>query len=303
VRKALIALLITATGVLFGCGPKVNPYVELPGKIIYTTEHEGSIHVMSIDPQGENRRALTNRDTFRGASSFSEACLMPDGESFVAVANIYGNYEIVLIEPGPEPEVTRLTNNKARDISPSVTPDGRYVVYASDMGGDLEIYKLDLENPFWEPERLTRSRSDDSDPVVRPDGRFIAFISDRPGAYDLYAIDLTGEEPLRRLTDEDGDVSKPSFSPDGEYVLYEVMIHGNPEIAYCNFDSPTEHGMIIETEEWSEYSPCFSLSGEYICVSSNREGTNDLCLFTFGGDFVRKITDTPEFDTDASWTR
>ncbi|MCK4594436.1 PD40 domain-containing protein [bacterium] len=301
-KKVLIPLMIAAIPAIIGCGPKINPHIHLPGKIIYTTEHEGSIHVMRIDPQGENREALTNADTLRGASSFFDACLLPDGESFVVVANIYGNNEIVLIEPGPDPKVTQLTDNKARDISPSVTPDGRYVVYASDSGGDLEIYKLDLENPDLEPERLTRSKSNDTDPVVRPDGRFIAFISDRPGAYDLYAIDLTGEEPLRRLTDEEGDVSKPSFSLDGEYVIYEVMIHGNPEIAYCNFDSPTEHGMIVETEEWSEYSPCFSPSGSYICVVSNREGASDLYIYTFWGDLVRRITDTPEFDTDTSWT-
>ncbi len=301
-KKALIPLAIAAIPAIIGCGPKINPHIPLPGKIIYSTQYEGSIHVMRIDTQGENREILTNPETLRGASSFFNACMLPDGESFVAVANIYGNTELVLIEPGPEPKVTQLTKNRARDISPTVTPDGRYVVYASDSSGDLEIYKLDLENPDLEPERLTRSKSDDTDPVVRPDGRFIAFISDRPGAYDLFAIDLTGEEPLRRMTDEDGDVSKPSFSADGEYVIYEVMIKGNPEIAYCNFDAPTEHGLIIETDEWSEYSPCFSPSGAYICIVSNHEGAGDLYIFTFRGDLVRKITDTPEFDTDVSWT-
>ncbi|OGD78364.1 MAG: hypothetical protein A2Y64_00115 [Candidatus Coatesbacteria bacterium RBG_13_66_14] len=221
----------------------------------------------------------------------------------MAVANLYGNYELVKIEPGPTPTVTQLTHNEARDVSPSVTPDGRYVVYASDPGGDLELFKLDLEDLDAEPERLTHSRSNDTDPAVRPDGRFVAFVSDQQGAYDLYAVDLTGVEPLRRLTDEDGDVSKPSFSADGEYVIYELMIHGNPEIAYCNFDSPTEHGTIIESDEWNEYSPCFSPDGEYICIVSDREGTSDLCIFTFGGDFVRRVTSTREFDTDVSWTR
>jgi Tol biopolymer transport system component len=246
VKKLLIPLSVVLA-VIAGCGPSVNPNIQLAGKIVYATEYEGGIHVMRIDPQGENREVLTDSETLRGASSIFDACMLP--------------------------------------------------------GGDLEIYKLDLENLDAEPERLTHSRSDDTDPVVRPDGRFVAFVSDQPGAYDLFAVDLTGEEPLRRLTDEDGDVSKPSFSADGEYVIYEVMIHGNPEIAYCNFDSPTEHGTVIQSEEWSEYSPCFSPNGEYICVESDREGTGDLCIFTFGGDFIRRVTDTPEFETDVSWTR
>jgi Tol biopolymer transport system component len=302
VKKLLIPLSL-ALSVIVGCGPSVSPNIQLAGKIVYSTEYEGGLHVMRIDPQGEHREVLTDSETLRGASSFFDACMLPDGESFVAVANIYGNYELVLVEPGPTPKVTQLTHNKARDVSPSVTPDGRYVVYASDPGGDLEIYSLDLEDLDREPERLTHSKSNDTDPVVRPDGRFVAFVSDQPGAYDLYAVDLTGVEPLRRLTDEDGDVSKPSFSADGEYVIYEVMIHGNPEIAYCNFDSPTEHGMIIESDEWSEYSPCFSPDEEYICVVSDQEGTSDLCIFTFGGDFIRRVTNTPEFETDVSWTQ
>jgi TolB protein len=302
VKKLLIPLSL-ALAAIVGCAPNVNPNIQLAGKIIYSAEYEGGIHVMRIDPQGEHREVLTDSETLHGASSFFDACMLPDGESFVAVANLYGNYELVLVEPGSPPKVTQLTHNKVRDVSPSVTPDGRYVVYASDPSGDLEIYKLDLENPDAEPERLTHSRDNDTDPVVRPDGRFVAFVSDQPGAYDLYAVDLTGVEPLRRLTDEDGDVSKPSFSPDGEYVIYEVMIHGNPEIAYCNFDSPTEHGTIIESEEWSEYSPCFSPDEEYICVVSDREGTSDLTIFTFRGDFVRRVTRTPEFETDVSWIR
>jgi len=302
VKKLLIPLSVVLAAIV-GCGPSVNPHIQLAGKIIYSTEFEGGIHVMRIDTQGENREVLTDSETLRGASSFFDACMLPDGESFVAVANIYGNYELVLIEPGSPPQVTQLTHNKARDVSPSVTPDGRYVVYASDPGGDLEIYVLDLEDLDAEPERLTHSRSNDTDPAVRPDGRFVAFVSDQPGAYDLFAVDLTGVEPLRRLTDEDGDVSKPSFSADGEYVIYEVMIHGNPEIAYCNFDSPTEHGTVIESEEWSEYSPCFSPDEDYICVVSDREGASDLCIFTFGGGFVRRVTNTPEFETDVSWTR
>lgn len=301
--KKLLIPLSLALSVIVGCGPSVSPNIQLAGKIVYSTEYEGGLHVMRIDPQGEHREVLTDSETLRGASSFFDACMLPDGESFVAVANIYGNYELVLVEPGPTPKVTQLTHNKARDVSPSVTPDGRYVVYASDPGGDLEIYSLDLEDLDREPERLTHSKSNDTDPVVRPDGRFVAFVSDQPGAYDLYAVDLTGVEPLRRLTDEDGDVSKPSFSADGEYVIYEVMIHGNPEIAYCNFDSPTEHGMIIESDEWSEYSPCFSPDEEYICVVSDQEGTSDLCIFTFGGDFIRRVTNTPEFETDVSWTQ
>ena len=204
-KKALILFSAAALALVFGCGPSVNPAVILPGRIIYTTEHDGGLHIISIDPQGADREALTSSSTLRGVSTYYDACPLPDSSGIIAVANIYGNQELVLVEFGPESRAVQLTHHRARSTSPSVTPDGRQVVYASDMGGDNEIYLLDLSEPDREPERLTRSKSSDTDPVVRPDGRFVVFASDRPGAYDLYAIDLEGVEPLRRLTDEEGD--------------------------------------------------------------------------------------------------
>jgi dipeptidyl aminopeptidase/acylaminoacyl peptidase len=66
---------------------------------------------------------------------------------------------------------------------------------------------------------------DDTQPAWSPDGKRIAFVSarhderDYDNHSDLWLVDSSGGEP-RKLTDTDGAVGAPSFSPDGTTVAH-----------------------------------------------------------------------------------
>jgi len=70
-----------------------------------------------------------------------------------------------------------------------------------------------------EPHRFTSGDWLDDAPRPSPDGSRIAFISDRAerGEKSLYVISIGGGEALRIL-EEQGEVSEPSWSPDGRFV-------------------------------------------------------------------------------------
>jgi len=63
-----------------------------------------------------------------------------------------------------------------------------------------------------------------------PDGRTLAYTAGVMPEMDLYVVDLQTREKLQ-LTDEDGPVWGPAFSPDGREVLFVTSLGGYPSLA------------------------------------------------------------------------
>jgi hypothetical protein len=118
-------------------------------------------------------------------------------------------------------ELHRLTNDRYRDEDPDWSPDGRYVVFASDRtifgpAGSTNLVLLDVVSG--EMRFITWGDWRDRSPRWSPDGRWIAFSSDRGGSSDLYIIDTEGSG--RRITDLTGGAFDPSWSPDGRSIAF-----------------------------------------------------------------------------------
>ncbi|MBD3399500.1 MAG: hypothetical protein GF399_04125 [Candidatus Coatesbacteria bacterium] len=303
-RRICLALVLVAAVVIVGCRPEVDPYVELPGKIVYASVRDEMSQIVLTDPQGEEQTVLTNPSSLRGVDGFYTPCLAPDGRSIVCIASIRGFRELALIELGDPPGVRLITEEGTYKADPVFSPDGTTIYYVStSVLGDDEVYALDYQVLGAEPVRLTNRRSDDNQLAIDPEGTYLAYVSDQHGALDIYTIDLTGKDEPWRVTDAEGDVSRPVFDPEGDYIIYELLHEGNLDIAYTDFGNAANNGTLIESDEWMEYSPAVSPSGDYILAVTNRDGQTDLCLFTWYGDFVRRITDDEYRDATARWSR
>ncbi len=107
----------------------------------------------------------------------------------------------------------QLTYQSGPEFFPSLSPDGKAMVYASHASGNWDIYfqrigDANLVN-------LTKdSVSDDSQPAFSPDGQHIAFRSERDGG-GIYVMNANGDAPVRV---SDFGYS-PSWSPDGRQIL------------------------------------------------------------------------------------
>ncbi|KPK47589.1 MAG: hypothetical protein AMK72_08265 [Planctomycetes bacterium SM23_25] len=115
-------------------------------------------------------------------------------------------------------------NGPFNEYDPAVTPDGAYLLFASNRPvegeepdektwratlreepyqNDYDVYALDLEDDAAAPRRLDAvcSRADDGQPTVSPDGHWLYFASDRAGGqggYDLWRARIT-VQPLAGL--------------------------------------------------------------------------------------------------------
>ncbi|HEU0007659.1 MAG TPA: protein kinase, partial [Terriglobia bacterium] len=139
-------------------------------------------------------------------------------------------------------EIKQLTFDSGLALHPAVSPDGRYVAFASDRAGErnLDIWVQAL--PEGEPVRLTRDAADEDFPSFSPDGTKIAFQSERDGG--IYSIPILGGEP--RSLGQKG--TRPRYSPDGHQLLFTVpdIAYGQPGLTAAVFVMPAEGGPITE---------------------------------------------------------
>ena len=114
--------------------------------------------------------------------------------------------------------LVRLTSEPTFDTTPAISPDGKWMAYATDRGGannlDIWLRQIGTEEASGAVQ-LTKSASDDWEPNFSPDGSRIVFRSERDGG-GVYTIPTLGGED--RLVAAKG--RRPVFSPDGTMVAY-----------------------------------------------------------------------------------
>jgi Tol biopolymer transport system component len=119
-------------------------------------------------------------------------------------------------QPQPAPLQTafrQLTEEPGLERQPTISPDGRTVVYVSEKRGKSDLYSLRVGGRnavLLTPD----SPDDDYAPAFSPDGNRIAFRSDR-GSGGIYVMEATGES-VRRIADFGFD---PQWSPDGNEIV------------------------------------------------------------------------------------
>lgn len=124
----------------------------------------------------------------------------------------------------------QLTAQPGLEQFPSVSPDGKWIIYTSDSRGREDIYLQGVGGRT--PIDLTES-SDVANwaPVFSPDGERIAFRSERAGG-GIFVMGRTGESPAR-VSDSGFN---PTWSPDGTEIAYATQ----------NVDHPFTRGTVGE---------------------------------------------------------
>ncbi len=139
-------------------------------------------------------------------------------------------------------------NSKYNDFAPSLTADGKTMVFSSNRRGSVDIYITYKNNGKWTvPRALTalNSRYSDETPYISPNGSMILFASDRDGSFEM-------------PRDASGRV-RVSFD------IYMSTRKGN------SFSRPRKVPMVNTTDH--EKAPSLSLDGKFIFFSRWKFGT------------------------------
>jgi serine/threonine protein kinase len=123
------------------------------------------------------------------------------------------------------PSLSQVTDFPGRTSYPSLSPDGRTIVYARSIAGRSHLFS---QSPIRGAEALdltADSPADDTQPSFSPDGRRIAFRSERDGG-GIFLLPAQGG-PVRRLTDFGFN---PGWSPDGREIVCDTASIASPQV-------------------------------------------------------------------------
>jgi len=159
-------------------------------KFAFSAFEKGKNKLLIIDI--ENGR-LVEEFNIPGILSFNNPAWSPDGESIVISGMVNGTNNLYRFYM-TENRVEQITNDRYSYIQPSFSPDGKYLVFATDREPDgaddsnttFYIGIIDLEEKNNVRVLPVFYGADNFNPVFSSDGESVYFLSNRDGFRNLY---------------------------------------------------------------------------------------------------------------------
>jgi TolB protein len=186
----------------------------------------------------------------------------------------------------------RLTSGPWDDITPALSPDGRWVAFASNRSGPWDLYMLDLHSG--DLLRLTDTPQYDAAPSWSPDGNLLA--------YESYDQDLEilirtvfDDQTLINLSEHPSADYHPAWSPQGRQLAFVSNRSGEPEVWLADFDNFDEGRFtnLSQSTDKQEAHPAWSPDGKALVWTALQGGTHSLYLW--------ETDQTPRYIASGDW--
>jgi TolB protein len=186
----------------------------------------------------------------------------PQGDFFLSLAD-NGYYHLFAYSPQNLP-LARLTENAWDDINPALSPDGKWLAYASDQNSYWDLYLLELTSG--NIIRLTDTPEYDAAPSWSPDGAFLTYESYQKGFLGIFIRSVTDLSQVYALTQDSATDTSPAWSPLGREIAFISNRSGEPEvwIADLNKTGSDKFTDVSQSPQTVESHPVWSPDGKHL---------------------------------------
>jgi len=237
-----------------------------------------------------------------GAAVGSKIVFMSDRDGPDPVGHL-GRQEIYIMNPDGSDQ-TRLTENDVRESTPVLSPDGRRIAFAEEIGGGIDIFIMNVDGTGTRRlTNMTDERLGARGPAWSPDGTKLAFRSYvNPDIYVINA-DGTGLVNLTKRPEPDGS---PEWSPDGRRIAFVSVPDRRPTLYVMNADGSNPVPLSVESDvkpgEGFWPAPAWSPNGRRIAFVSDRDGNHEIYAIEPDGKNLVRLTNNAAEDAHPSWS-
>ena len=194
---------------------------------------------------------------------------------------------VAVADPVAGIDLTRrsITENNAYDAEPSVSPDGRSIVFTSKRDGPRALYVMRLDGSG--AKRLTTAPGEQSSPSFSIDGKYIVFRQDARDTHRgqiatavvMHDVsgDVSGLSMIKTLTDPKELCLDPACSPDGEHIVYVRQVNSTFQLYLMRHDGSSKTRLTFGAK--LNVSPAFSPDGTRLVWTSLRDDARTPQLF------------------------
>jgi Tol biopolymer transport system component len=206
--------------------------------------------------------------------------LMPDGRILYTVSGAGTSDIFVVNADGSNPR--QLTSNAALNVLPSMTFDGRFIVFVSTRSGAPHLWRMDADGNGLK--QLTNGIAE-INPQLSPDGQWVVFqnIND----LGLWKVSIEGGSPIQinsRL------VAQFAISPDGKLIAcrYRERDLSTPKLGLIDFAT----GEVVKTIDLppTDNPLDWSADGRAVFFAERRGGVSNIWSQPIDGSAPKQLT-------------
>ena len=194
----------------------------------------------------------------------------------------------------------RLTRSPWREFDPTLSPDGRFIVYRAEPNDYPELWLMKADGTGHL--RLTR---DGGFPTWSPDGSMIAFAPAGGSSGRSWIAIMNADGSARRRLPHTEYGEYPSWSPDGKRIAFNSNLSGQAQMYIVDVDT----SQVLDLSNVGEGGKvAWSPDGRSILFASHRDHSDnwtDIYVMRPDGSGVRRLTrgggETPAWSPDGRY--